>query len=186
MGFEHGSKFGKMYALSGGSGDSWEAPLVQEGVTCTNGMAWSKNGTTMYFTDSWVKEIVTFDYDLSSGKMENRRVLSNLQDYGEPDGMCQDTDGGIWTCRWQAGKVIRLTESGEVDVIIDFPTAWHMTCCIFGGENNDELYVTTAASDYNGEILPDRFDGGSLFVVKGLGFTGVERGRFSGSVETLP
>lgn len=117
--------------------------------------------------------------------MDNRRVLSNLQDYGEPDGMCQDTDGGIWTCRWQAGKVIRLTESGEVSVIIDFPTAWHMTCCIFGGENNDELYVTTAASDYNGEILPERYHGGSLFVVKGLGFTGVERGRFRGSVEGL-
>lgn len=68
--------------------------------------------------------------------MENRRVLSNLQEYGEPDGMCQDTDGGIWTCRWQAGKVLRLTEDGEVDVIIDFPTAWHMTCCIFGGKIN--------------------------------------------------
>lgn len=74
--------------------------------------------------------------------MENRRVLSNLQDYGEPDGMCQDTDGGIWTCRWQAGKVIRLTESGEVDVIIDFPTAWHMTCCIFGGKTNSDLFGT--------------------------------------------
>lgn len=47
MGFEHGSKFGKMYALSGGSGASWEAPLVQEGVTCTNGMGWSKDGKTM-------------------------------------------------------------------------------------------------------------------------------------------
>lgn len=74
--------------------------------------------------------------------MENRRVLSNLQDYGEPDGMCQDTDGGIWTCRWQAGKVIRLTEKGEVDAIIDFPTAWHMTCCIFGGEMNPNLIST--------------------------------------------
>jgi sugar lactone lactonase YvrE len=109
-----------------------------------------------YFTDSWVKEIVAFDYDVvggpiisglmnrkltrigakSSGKMHNRRVLSNLQEYGEPDGMCQDTDGGIWTCRWQAGKVMRLPESGEVDVIIDFPTAWHMTNCVFGGEIN--------------------------------------------------
>lgn len=76
----------------------------------------------------------------SSGKMANRRVLSNFQDYGYPDGMCQDTDGGIWTCRWQAGKVIRLTESGDIDVIIDFPTAWHMTCCIFGGKLDSDLH----------------------------------------------
>jgi sugar lactone lactonase YvrE len=47
MGFEHGSKFGKMYTLSRTSAGSWEAPLVQDGVTCTNGMGWSRDGKIM-------------------------------------------------------------------------------------------------------------------------------------------
>jgi hypothetical protein len=50
------------------------------------------------------------------------------------------------------------------------------------GRDLDELYVTTAKTDYNGEDLPDRCDGGDLFVVKELGFTGVERNRYVGNV----
>jgi sugar lactone lactonase YvrE len=66
--------------------------------------------------------------------MSNRRVFSDIDGYGEPDGMCQDIDGGIWTCRWAAGKILRLDSSGKIDLVIDFPTAWLITCCIFGGE----------------------------------------------------
>lgn len=50
------------------------------------------------------------------------------------------------------------------------------------GSNLDELYVTTAKTDYNEEILPERCDGGHLFVVKDLGYTGVERSRYTGSL----
>ena len=50
------------------------------------------------------------------------------------------------------------------------------------GRRLDELYVTTAKTDYNGEDLPDRCDGGDLFVVRDLGFTGLERNRYVGNV----
>lgn len=108
-----------------------------------------------------------------------------------------DSEGGVWSARWQAGKVIRLSPKGLVDVVIDFPTAWHMTCVVFGGaltrhplelllrlpgKNLDELYVTSARTDYNGEVLPDRSDGGALFVVRGLEFSGVERSRYAGKL----
>lgn len=53
--------------------------------------------------------------------------------YGWPDGLCIDTEGGVWTARWAAGKVIRLNPDAEVDIIIDFPRAWNMTSCVFGG-----------------------------------------------------
>jgi sugar lactone lactonase YvrE len=44
-----------------------------------------------------------------------------------------DSSGGVWSARWQSGKVVRFSPDGVIDVIIDFPTAWHMTCVIFGG-----------------------------------------------------
>jgi sugar lactone lactonase YvrE len=47
------------------------------------------------------------------------------------------------------------------------------------GRNLDELYITTARSDYNGEALADKPYGGDLFVVKGMGYTGIERKRFN-------
>ncbi|OCF30848.1 regucalcin [Kwoniella heveanensis BCC8398] len=184
MGMDIGTFDGRMFALQPRKdGTGLEAPLILDGITCTNGMGWSQDGKTMYFSDSWLREIAVFDYDLENGKMSNRRLFSKLDEsYGWPDGMCTDAEGGIWSARWQNGTVIRLTPEGEIDVVIEFPKAWHMTCCIFGGPNLDELYVTTASSDYIGEDLPERSDGGHLFVVKGLGYKGVERNRFRGSV----
>ena len=115
--------------------------------------------------------------------MTNRRVFSKLtESYGEPDGMCNDADGGVWTARWGAVKVVRLTPEGEVAVEDYLPTAWLITCVVFGGPDLADLYVTTAASDYIGDDLPERYDGGSLFVVIGLGYKGVERNRFKGGV----
>ncbi|WWC65528.1 uncharacterized protein I303_108146 [Kwoniella dejecticola CBS 10117] len=183
LGFEHGSKDGRMFALEYQNDGSHAAPLILDSITCTNGMGWTADGKTMYFTDSWIKEIAKFDYDLSTGKMSNRTTFSILPDeFGEPDGMCTDAQGGIWSARWAAGKVVRLTPAGEIDVVIDFPKAWHMTCCVFGGPDLEDLYVTSAASDYIGDDLPDRSDGGALFVVKGVGYRGVERNRFKGSL----
>jgi sugar lactone lactonase YvrE len=69
--------------------------------------------------------------------MTNRQAFSTLDvsQWGYPDGLCMDADDHVWSARWQGGKVVRLTpETGEVDVVIDFPGCWNMTCCVFGGE----------------------------------------------------
>ena len=52
---------------------------------------------------------------------------------GVPDGLCQDADYGCWSARWGAGKVIRLDNDGNPDLIVEFPTGLNMTSCIFGG-----------------------------------------------------
>lgn len=67
MGKEFGSSNARMWSLRPlAEKGKWEAPLVLDRITCTNGMAWVDGGKTMYFTDSWVKEIVKFDYDVVS------------------------------------------------------------------------------------------------------------------------
>jgi sugar lactone lactonase YvrE len=69
--------------------------------------------------------------------MTNRQVFSNLDvsQWGYPDGLCMDADDHVWSARWQGGKVVRLKpNTGQVDVVIDFPGCWNMTCCVFGGE----------------------------------------------------
>ncbi|RSH82843.1 hypothetical protein EHS25_005833 [Saitozyma podzolica] len=123
MGKEFGSHNGRMWALQpAADGKGWDAPLVYDHITCTNGMAWTDGGKKMYFTDSWVKEIVTFDYDIEQGTMSSRKVFSDISatEYGYPDGLCLDDQGGVWTARWSAGKVLRLNpKTAEIDVEID-------------------------------------------------------------------
>ena len=81
----------------------------------------------------------------TTGTPSNRRTFSLIPDeaYGEPDGLCMDSEDGVWSARWQSGKVIRLAPTGEVDIEIDFPTAWHITCVVFGGKNESFSQVKT-------------------------------------------
>lgn len=68
-------------------------------------------------------------------------MASRLDDeYGYPDGLCLDDQGGIWSARWDAGKVLRINpKTGVVDVVIDLVHSWNVTCCIFGGEKAQTL-----------------------------------------------
>lgn len=46
----------------------------------------------------------------------------------------------------------------------------------------DELYVTSASAATSGDSVEKFPDSGHLYVVKGLGFEGRERTRFSGKL----
>ena len=49
--------------------------------------------------------------------------------------------------------------------IIDIP-APNVTCCTFGGENLDELYITTARQDMDQSLLERYPQAGSVFKIK--------------------
>jgi sugar lactone lactonase YvrE len=66
----------------------------------------------MYFTDSSAQKIWAFDYDEETGNITNRRPFidfesddskSALKDMvlpgSTPDGLCIDSEGGIWSAR---------------------------------------------------------------------------------------
>ncbi|PPR00488.1 hypothetical protein CVT24_005548 [Panaeolus cyanescens] len=113
----------------------------------SNGLGWSPDEKTFYFTDSLVNKIYAYDYN--DGVLSNRRLFVDALEKGFPagtfcDGLCVDTEGGVWSARWGGSCISRFTSSGELDLLIKFPTALNITCCCFGGPNNDQLFVTTA------------------------------------------
>ncbi|WVF69448.1 hypothetical protein IAT40_004225 [Kwoniella sp. CBS 6097] len=178
-----GSYAGRMFSLQRTpDGQEWEAPMVLDDITVTNGMAWTEQGKKMYFTDSHRKEIMTFDYDVARGTMSNRKVFSNIDtpEYGYPDGLCADSKGGVWSARWASGKVIRFNpETAQIDVEIDLPKAWNATCVIFGGVDMDEIFITTArCSQGDDDPAPEYTEQGKLYHITNVGYTGVERNRF--------
>jgi sugar lactone lactonase YvrE len=75
-------------------------------------------------------------------------------------------------------KVARLDPSGKVEDVIDFPVA-RVTSCAFGGQDLDELYVTTAIdglpeSDHQRQPLA-----GDLFMVR-PGVRGIPEPAYAG------
>ncbi|KZF26206.1 hypothetical protein L228DRAFT_235308 [Xylona heveae TC161] len=131
-------------------------------VSIPNGIGWSADDKTMYFTDSPSGNIYAYDFDAESGSISNRRVFFHAEDGIEPDGFAIDEHGYIWTAQFGGGKVLRVSPDGKVVGQVNVPTRCP-TCPGFVG---DELFITSAA-----EEEPDKYPNsvryaGSLFRVK--------------------
>lgn len=117
---------------------------METGVTIANGIGWSPNQTTMYFTDSVPKIIYAYDFDPATGAIENRRPFVHTPDEpGVPDGLTVDSDGFIWSARWDGWKITRYDPDGRIEREIALPVQ-RPTSCAFGGPALDELYITSA------------------------------------------
>ena len=121
-----------------------EATPVLSGITVSNGLCWSPDGSLMYFVDTPTREIQCFEYDQVSGTPQNPRILVKTDpDGGWPDGSITDSEGCIWNAEWDGARVVRYTPDGEIDRIVRVP-ARRATCVAFGGPDLKTLYITSA------------------------------------------
>jgi sugar lactone lactonase YvrE len=139
----------------------------QRDVCCANGMGWSPDNRTMYFTESFRYAIYAYSFDGATGTISNRREFASLDraSGGFPDGLTVDAEGHVWSVHNAIGKVVRYTPVGEVEREVKLPVP--RPCgCIFGGENMDVLYITTARETLTLEQIAQYPLSGSLFAVK--------------------
>jgi len=153
----------------------------ETGVSLTNGLSWSPDNKVMYYTDSWKGVIYAYDFDAATGNISNRRdvVTFDRPTEGVPDGHTIDTDGNMWVAMMLGGYVVKVNpKTGEkLEKIVISEGVKKTTCCQFGGENLDELYVTTGKND---EPMGDSDLSGSLFKITGLGVIGLPANVFAG------
>jgi sugar lactone lactonase YvrE len=139
--------------------------VVLEGVTISNGIEWSPDGSLAYYNDTETHQVSVFDYDAASG-LTGRRVFAEVD--GRPDGLTVDSEGGVWVALSDRGVVQRHAPDGELVEVVDVP-ARKVTACTFGGGALDELFITTSQE---GLAPGDDPSAGSLFRadpgVKGL------------------
>lgn len=162
---------GTLYQLDAGS---LRARPVITGLTISNGVAWSPDSATMYLNDSGTGTTLAFDYDPVDG-LSNRRSFATAADDGVPDGLCVDSEGGVWTARYGAGRVQRYDSGGELDAVIDVGPSLVTACC-FGGPDLGTLYITTSRENLAEDAEPDA---GSLYCVR-PGVTGLPVAGFAG------
>lgn len=140
-----------------------------EGIGCSNGMGFTPDRKGFYYTDSAKREISLFDYDQETGEIANQRIFARVEGEASPDGMTVDTEGGVWSARWDGGMVVRYDSEGRETHRISFP-AKKVTSVIFGGPSYSDLYFTSACMGSREDNGPA---GGALFRISGaLGFTG--------------
>lgn len=133
--------------------DRGELTKRANGIAVSNGLAWSPDGRTMYWSDTQTHRIFAFDFDGSSGALSARRVLVEfplrqpdqpLAVYGgRPDGAAVDAEGNYWVAMFEGQRLLCLSPQGvtlrEVPLPVRCPT---MPC--FGGPDLQTLFITTS------------------------------------------
>jgi sugar lactone lactonase YvrE len=153
--------------------------LGAQGFTCSNGLAWSPDSATLYFTDSGTPFIWAWDFDKSSGALENRRVFIDLtSEKGVCDGATVDAEGCYWLTIPFKGKIQRYDPEGKLMRTIELPVDVP-TCCEFGGPHLDILYVTTATLRRTPEELKGQPWAGGLLAID-VGVKGLPACPFAG------
>lgn len=131
----------------------------------TNGPAFSSDGNTMYFTDSINRRVYRSTVD-SQGTPQSPELFTQFQqDDGYPDGMCTDTEGGVWISHFGAGRVSHFTADGEITDRLEIP-APNVTKCALGGEDFRTLYITTARKGMSASALECHPLAGGLFAAR--------------------
>lgn len=149
-----------------------------ERVSISNGLAWSRDGRTMYYIDSPTRRVDAFDFDAANGALANRRTVIEIAD-GFPDGMCIDEAGNLWVALWGGWGVVCFDpRTGTALAKIDIPVECVTSCC-FGGAAWDELYITTASRDLDAAGRARQPLAGSVFIAR-PGVRGVPTDLFEG------
>ncbi len=154
--------------------------VVLEPVDISNGIDWSPDGRTVYYSDSGPERAVSaFDFDLDAGAWINRRELARLSEReGYPDGLTVDCDGFVWIAVWDGSEVRRYAPDGSLDAVVSVPAPL-VTSCGFGGPGLETLYITTARTTLSEAALAAAPMSGSLFAVR-PGVAGFARRPFLG------
>ena len=122
-------------------------------ATNSNGLAWSPDGATMYWTDTKLSTIFAFDFEPVSGNLSRRRVFArfdpkpddgSLAGYGgRPDGGAVDAEGCYWAACFEGKRLARFAPEGTLLESIALPVRCPTMPC-FGGDDLRTLYVTTS------------------------------------------
>jgi sugar lactone lactonase YvrE len=148
--------------------------LALAGVTVSNGLEWSPDGSLAYYADTATHRVDVFDYETGAG-LTARRPFVTFSDDGNPDGLTVDAEGGVWVALYGSGAVHRYDRDGRLDAVVEVPTA-QVTACTLGGPQLDQLFVTTSRQGL--DPGDDRL-AGSLFRV-GAGVRGLPVREFTG------
>ena len=140
--------------------DGEPAAMVRQagGATVANGLAWSPDAKTLYWSDTTSHTIRAWDWDAAANRMSNERMFKRwplkpagwraddpaAPFYGgRPDGAAVDSAGNYYVAMFEGARLLKLSPAGEVLADIAVPAQCPTMPC-FGGPDLKTLYLTTA------------------------------------------
>jgi sugar lactone lactonase YvrE len=118
-------------------------------VTVSNGLAFSIDNRTLYHADTTAHLIRAYAFDPSTAALGEGRIFKQFSSEktanygGRPDGAAVDTENAYWCAMYEGGRLLRLSENGEVLDEVDLPVRCP-TMIAFGDADLRTLYITSA------------------------------------------
>ena len=149
-------------------------------LTSPEGLAWSRDGRTLYHLDTPTRCVEAFTVDPVDGALSApRRLREFAPGEGTPHGIATDAEGCLWIALCDGWRVVRLDPAtGATRDALPLPVQ-RPTSCAFGGPNLETLYITTASADLSAAERAAQPLAGALFEAT-LGITGIPGDEFAG------
>lgn len=118
---------------------------VLDGLTISNGLAFSPDGSSAVFVDSMTQQVRRYHLPADDGRWLDYDVVVDIDPaVGTPDGLCVDAEGGIWVALWNGSAVHRYSATGELTDVVELPVP-QVTACALGDSDGRTLFITTSA-----------------------------------------
>jgi sugar lactone lactonase YvrE len=137
--------------------------VLQRGFAIINGQCFSPDGKHYYVTDTPTQTIWRYDYNL--GQLTNKTCFYTCEENEYPDGAAVDSQGNYWVAMYGTGKISVLSPEGKKLKDISLPVN-QPTMVAFGGNDLDEVLVTSAAQNLSAEQLSAEPLAGSVLLLK--------------------
>ena len=137
---------------------------VDKNYRITNGPAFIDQ-YNFYHTDSSKKNIYKIKVN-KNNKIIGKKIFKKFSNQdGAPDGMTLDKNKNLWVAHFHGACISVFNSKAKLIHKINFP-AKNITNCTFGGQNNSELFVTTATKGMSKAEMRKFSYSGYLFSVK--------------------
>lgn len=156
------------------------APVVQLkaiNATVANGLAWSPDQHTVYWSDTSQATVFAWDWNAGSNVMRRHRVFHRFAAKpagwqpgdpgyaGRPDGAAVDVEGHYWCSLFEGQRLARIAPSGAVVAEYAVPVRCPTMPC-FGGPDGRTLYLTTSREQRPAAELAQMPDSGCVFAAR--------------------
>ena len=121
------------------------AAVVANELHFPNGMVITPDGTTLIVAESIGRRLTAYTIG-ADGSLSNRRIFAEGLE-GPPDGICLDTEGGIWTSMTLANRFDRIVKGGNITDRIDIGDRTAIACTL-GGPERRTLFMLSTTSAY--------------------------------------
>lgn len=127
------------------------------GATTGNGLAWSPDARTLYWSDTAAHAVRAWTWDAATNAMTGERVFHRFDPKpagwkagdagygGRPDGAAVDAEGNYWCSMFEGARLAKLSPAGELLASCPLPVLCPTMPC-FGGHDLRTLFVTTAGN----------------------------------------